>query len=270
MCAGTSTSFEGTAIHEGRFRVVISNSGTKLHANPNPVNYAGLQVRCEQQGCNKVGKYLYRVCGARKHKFLHTTDWVGLLRPDDGVLGQPVKIPVRRGAPIINVFAPAHSATSEYLVLWMGQDSSRQVVMDKFIDGTLDAIVGKIPDATTLQSNFEANSGIQPDDVIQVLSNVIDRTLPESQFSNSIIENVRLRVGKDVFDADMPLRVVATLLITGFACEESNRGDLWYRIKHNFKPDEPRMASAYMPVVYYLLRRHTRASPTQAQKSLRA
>lgn len=97
MCAGTSTSFEGTAIHEGRFRVAMSNSGKKAKPNPNPVNYAGLQVRCEQQGCNKNGKYLYRVCGARKHKFLHTTDWVGLLRPDDGVLGQPVKIPVRRG-----------------------------------------------------------------------------------------------------------------------------------------------------------------------------
>lgn len=76
------------------------------------------------------------------------------------------------------------------------------------------------------------------------------------------------RLFYDIPVEKVPLRVVAALTLVGLACEESNRGDLWFVNKYKGGKGSTR-ASIYMPIAYYLLRRHTRALDKQARMSLR-
>jgi hypothetical protein len=67
---------------------------------------------------------------------------------------------------------------------------------------------------------------------------------------------------------NVPIRVVAALALVGLACEESNRGDLWFATTYRDGIGSAR-ASIYMPIAYYLLRRYTDASDKQARMSLK-
>jgi hypothetical protein len=213
---------------------------------------------------------MYGVCPSHMDTLIHTTDWVGILEPDPGTLGNPVGGAARPADPIVNAFAPAHSATTEYLVRWMEMDSARQSVMDQFIESSLEEVVGRIPDATTLQLNLASGTGIQPDDVVRALRDVVDHVLPYAQYSVETLDDVRLKIEDDEYAVGIPLRIGAALLVVGFACEESNRSDLWFRILYDVDPLKSKRASAYMSVAYYLLRRHTKATAKQARISLRA
>jgi hypothetical protein len=261
--------FEGTVIDETGFKVVFSNSGQKLHPNPNPVNYEKKIVKCAHPSCDETGKFMYHVCSKHRNELFHIADWVGLLRLDEDVIEKSIKRSHHLDAPLLNAYAPAHAATTEYLVLWMGNNNAKKKLVDKFIDATLHTVAGKIPDATTLQLNYESDSRIRPTKIIKELAEVVQNLFPNTEFAEKIIKSVRLKIKGKVFILNIPIRIIAALLITGFACEESNRGDLWFRIANNVKPEKQRRAGAYMSVVYYLLRRHSNATTRQAKISLR-
>ena len=135
----------------------------------------------------------------------------------------------------------------------------------------MNQIAGGVPDATTLQSNFESKVGVQPADVIQTIMNPVDSCFPVSLYQNEVISDVRIRPPEATGDfiSDIPLRVIAALLVTGFACEEINRGDYWCYEHSGIDPKKSTRASVYMSAVYYFIRRHTNASSKQARMSLR-
>jgi hypothetical protein len=242
----------------------FSNRGRKQHENPTPVNFGGATISCRVAGCPKNTRSLMGFCtehNAKKKLWpKHRADWIGRLIPPGYTREQCL------------TDAPAHFTIAEMLVRWMGKDPARRARMDAFVSDLLDGpadvrIAESIPDATTLQENLEG--GVKgpesPQGVVEKVRRAVDKHFPESEFSGTILDGPTYR-GKPL--ARIPIRIVAAMLATAYAAEESNRGDAWYIKKHGVK-SEPRRASAYMPSVYYLLRRHTGASEGQARMSLK-
>ncbi len=248
--------YDKIVIEEGGFVVELSNRGGKKKFNPNPVNYKKDSVRCRYEGCNETTRNLMALCSEhKKSKISHTKDWLGRV------------IPPGYGREQCLTDAPAHSVITEMLIKWMGDDKDRRTRMDHFISDILEEVVGKIPDATTLQENLDGNmKGIMiPDDLVRLAHGLVDTHFPFEEFKDIELQGPNYK-GKRL--ADIPIRVVAALLVIAFICEESNRGDLWFCSRYR-KPENSKYASAYMPSVYYFLRRYTKANEKQARMSLK-
>lgn len=248
----------------GAYLLEFSNRGGKQHENPTPVNYSGIEIRCRVGGCPKRTRSLLGFCTEHQAKKKlwpkHTADWIGRLIPPGFTREQCL------------TDAPAHYTIAEILVRWMGKDKERRDRMDTFISDLLDGpaevrVAESIPDATTLQDNLE--HGVQGDEspmgVVEKLRRATDKHFPAADFEGALLEGPTYR-NRPL--RQIPIQIVAAMLATAYAAEESNRGDAWYSKKHGVK-SEPRRASAYMPSVYYLLRRHTGASEAQARMSLK-
>ena len=242
----------------------FSNRGGKQHENPTPVNFRGASIRCRVAGCPKTTRSLMGFCTDHNTKKKlwpkHKADWIGRLIPPGYTREQCL------------TDAPAHFTIAEMLVKWMGKDLTKRARMDAFVsdllDGTPDVrIAESIPDATTLQEYLEgkAEGPESPKGVVEKIRRAVDKHFPESQFESTVLDGPTYRRRPL---ARIPIRIVAAMLVAAYAAEESNRGDAWYIRKHNVK-SEPKRASAYMPSVYYLLRRHTGASEGQARMSLK-
>jgi hypothetical protein len=242
----------------------FSNRGGKQHEDPRPVNFRGAPIRCRVAGCPKITRSLMGFCTEHNSKKKlwpkHKADWIGRLIPPSYTRNQCL------------TDAPAHFTIAEMLVKWMGKDPAKRARMDAFVTDLLDGppdvrIAESIPDATTLQENLEI--GVEgpdsPKGVVEKIRRAVDKHFPEREFDTTLLEGPTYRK-KPL--RRIPIRIVAAMLVTAYAAEESNRGDAWYIRKHGVK-SEPKRASAYMPSVYYLLRRHTGASEGQARMSLK-
>ncbi len=242
----------------------FSNRGGKQHEDPTPVNFRRASIRCRVAGCPKTTRSLMGFCPEHSSKKKlwpkHKADWIGRLIPPGYTREQCM------------TDAPAHFTIAEMLVKWMGKDPAKRARMDAFVSDILDGqpdvrIAESIPDATTLQENLEGKieGPESPKGVVERIRKVVDKHFPEGDFGSTVLDGPTYRK-KPL--ARIPIRIVAAMLVTAYAAEESNRGDAWYIRKHDVK-SEPKRASAYMPSVYYLLRRHTGASEGQARMSLK-
>ena len=242
----------------------LSNRGGKQHENPTPVNFRGATIGCRVAGCPKRTRSLMGFCTEHNSKKnlwpKHKADWIGRLIPPGYTREQCL------------TDAPAHFVIAEMLVKWMGKDPHKRERMDAFVSDLLDGplevrIAENIPDATTLQENLESNveGPESPEAIVERIRAGVDKHFPASDFDRTVLDGPTYRK-KPL--ARIPIRIVAAMLVTAYAAEESNRGDAWYIRKHDVK-SEPKRASAYMPSVYYLLRRHTGASEGQARMSLK-
>ena len=242
----------------------FSNRGGKQHENPTPVNFRGASIRCRVEGCPRTTRSLMGFCTEHNSKKKlwpkHKADWIGRLIPPSYTREQCI------------TDAPAHFTIAEMLVKWMGKDPAKRARMDAFVSDLLDGspdvrIAESIPDATSLQEILEtkARGPESPEGVVEKIRRAVDKHFPESEFDATVLDGGTYRK-KPL--TRIPIRIVAAMLVTAYAAEESNRGDAWYIRKHDVK-SEPKRASAYMPSVYYLLRRHTGASEGQARMSLK-
>ena len=242
----------------------FSNRGGKQHENPTPVNFRGAPIRCRVAGCPKTTRSLMGFCTEHNNKRKlwpkHNADWIGRLIPPGYTREQCL------------TDAPAHFTIAEMLVKWMGKDPAKRAKMDAFVSDLLDGppdvrIAESIPDATSLQEYLERKTEgpDSPKGVVEKIRRAVDKHFPENDFGSTVLDGPTYRK-KPL--ARIPIRIVAAMLVTAYAAEESNRGDAWYIRKHDVK-SEPKRASAYMPSVYYLLRRHTGASEGQARMSLK-
>ena len=264
--------YKRAVIDEGRFQVEFSNQGKKPHDNPCPFNPEGKKIRCRWTGCSRETRAMMGLCpehnkGKYRRKIKHPVDWIGELKTPEP---KPLR-PMKTGALTLKAYAPAHSETTELLITWMNKDATRESIMDRFISKALEALVGNIPDATSLQSNLETGEGEQPAEVIKKIMAPVDSCFPLASYGSECIPNIRIRLSEPPVElvADIPIRVIAALLVTGFACEEINRGDYWCYKKSGLDPSKSTRASVYMSAVYYFIRRHTNATPKQARMSLR-
>jgi hypothetical protein len=251
-------------IPSAAYLLEFSNRGKKQHENPTPVNFKSEKIKCRVDGCPRLTSSILGICTEHKAKKKlwpkHTADWIGRLIPPGFTREQCL------------TDAPAHFTIMEILVQWMGKDQNRRARMDSFISDLLDGpsevrIAESIPDSTSLQEYLETGAMGEdaPQGIVEKIGRAVDLHFPASEFDGTLLEgpNYRGRALKLI-----PIRIVAAMLVAAYAAEEANRGDAWYVKKHQVKT-EPKRASAYMPSVYYFLRRYTGASPAQARMSLK-
>jgi hypothetical protein len=293
-------------LYEHDFEVELSNEGILPKGNPCPANPSKRKdFRCWASGCKETTSNKDGLCTAHKNakpKLTrpHLVDWIGRVCPP--------KVDKEK----CKNFAPEHSALLELLVLWMEKppkDSleriARQERMDKFVTATLSTFVGKVPDATTMERDWEKegdDKGKMAEKVISDITDLVNEYFPKAEFANTLLsgrvfekqirqdtlaettggqevlaelasDSTKSDGGKKIIRyeiplLDVPIRIVAALALVGLACEESNRGDLWFAKTYRGGIGSAR-ASIYMPIAYYLLRRYTDASDKQARMSLK-
>jgi hypothetical protein len=296
--------FNQCVLREGGFEVELSNEGAFEMENPCDANPTRRRdFPCRAQGCRSTTKTKDGLCKAHRGKVdhPHLVDWIGRIYPP-GIDREKCKN-----------FAPEHAALLELLVLWMKEPpegskdrESREKKMDDFVDDALSTFVGQVPDATSMQEDWESTDSKKGElarNVIKDVNDLVNRHFPEATCNRTILPGKTFRKqapqdaaspkgdgqqlltpstggGRaadgakkkrsfyDIPVEKVPIRVVAALTLVGLACEESNRGDLWFVNKYKGGKGSTR-ASIYMPIAYYLLRRHTRALDKQARMSLR-
>jgi len=250
--------YDTLVMEEGGFKVELSNRGGKPKFNPNPQNLEKKLVECKYPGCNVTTRTIFGLCkkhntyGGRK-KILHIKDWFGRIIPPG----------LRREQCLIDILP--HYTITEMLVKWMGDEEGKKKVMDDFMDDVLNNIVSNVPDATTLQKNIngEIEDAMTPGDLVEMTRRLVDKHFKKEEYDGVKLPGGSFR-GKSL--DDIPIRIVAATLIIAYACEESNRGDAWF-CKINNRAST--FGNAYMPSVYYFLRRHTKATKQQARMCLK-
>lgn len=250
--------YDKEVLDEGGFKVELSNRGEKLKFNPNPQNLKKELVKCKYPGCDIMTRTIFGVCtkhntGEGRRKIKHMKDWIGRIIPPGLSREQCL------------TDAPAHSKITEILIDWTDDEEERKKIMDDFIGDVLNNIVSNVPDASTLQKNLDGKIGnaLSPDDMIKMCKRLVDKHFPKKKHDEVRLQGGSFR-GKSL--DNIPIRIVAALLIVAYACEESNRGDAWFCKVNN---RESRYGNAYMSSVYFFLRRHTRATAKQARMCLK-
>jgi len=260
----------------GGYQIVFDNSGRKPKENPNPLNVflqSGLLYeKCLVSNCGERRDNMWGFCvpqsaskdnphpppprhwhvdegkRVKMTKLDHVADWIGTLN----VVGTGFSIP-----------AADFAGISELLVGWAGKDVKKRSIANKFVTDILFAIVGEVKDSTTLQLEAERNSKEH-----QALVDRLDKVV-EDDFEG--IGDFVTWERQENLIRRIPIRVAAQLITIGFAAEEANRGDFWFR-KHVLgqSDEDTKRASAYMSATYYTLRMNTLATASQARMSLRA
>jgi hypothetical protein len=247
--------YDKEVINENGYTIELSNQGNKPKFNPNQRNLEKKEVFC--MVCHKKTRNMFTLCAEHnkeKKKFhIHDADWFARLIPPG----------YKRDDVLVDVLP--HSQITEILIRWMKKDADRERIMDGFVKDVLTSIVGNIPDATMLQKNIyeKMNNMMGPDDLIGLVQGLIDKHFPKDDYGSILLDGGRFK-GKSL--ANIPIRVVAGLLILAWACEECNRGDAFFCKTNN---RESKYGNAYMPSVYYFLRRYTNATEKQTRICLK-
>lgn len=273
-------------IKEYGYTVELSNGGGLRKENPAPANLQKRDMRCLFTGCQKHTTNKSGLC--TKHNKLFDDynkrrktkefknqpierrnrlddQWPGLIHSKDW-LGRLITPGKTREDCLTD--APRHSDITEALVNWMNKSGSGRIKkMDAFIQDVLKRVVGNVPDATTLQKNVNSRirGTMTPKKLVKMTKDLVIKHFPKNEFGRTKVDFGRYKQ-REI--KDLPIRVAAALLVLAYACEEANRGDFWFSRRHpSYKP---RRGSAYMPSVYYFLRRHTNANKEQARMCLKS
>jgi hypothetical protein len=245
---------------EGGYAVEFSNRGGKVHYDPNPANPRKRTVACIFPDCGRPTNSLSSLCslhaqkkGRPRLKRAHWADWIGRVIPPGMTREQCL------------TWAPAHDKLIEMMVSWMKEDrNARFQKLEDFVFDLIKELSGNVPDSTTLQRDWESG-GVLATDLVQLMTAIVDRQFPPEQFAGVVTDGGTYN---GVKLTRIPIRIIATLLVTGVASEEANRGDLWAYSRMG-KPGSSKRASVFMPMAYYFLRAHTSATKTQARQSIR-
>lgn len=252
--------FDEMMLEEGGYTVEFSNRGAKVHYDPNPSNPRKRTVACIFPGCGRSTNSLFSLCsihapkkGRPKVKRAHWADWIGRVIPPGMTREQCL------------TWAPAHDKLIEILVSWMKESrDARFKTLDTFVYDVIKELSGNVPDSTTLQKDLELD-GTLANGLVGSMKAVVERGFPAERFSSVATDGGTYNKVKL---EEIPIRIVAALLVTGVASEEANRGDLWAYSRVG-KPGSSKRASVFMPMAYYFLRAYTAATKTQARQSVR-
>lgn len=253
------TSFDVVVVKQDGFKVEFSNRGTK----PKFIKYRcrnpeRKHVKCAVEGCREVTNVLSGVCKAhrKEHKYMaHVVDWIARIIPPGGT----------RKAYLTN--APSFGDLTESLCSWAFGTAQRTERLTHFFESCMEKVPGEIPDATSLQAAFEGEikDVLTPRDIVMLARDVVESHFPAGQFiSKRTINRGRLKNVK----RGVPIRLIASLLFLAYVCEESNRGDLWYKKKLGMQSNAGN-AGCYMAAGYFLYRRYTHASQRQIRMCLK-
>jgi hypothetical protein len=251
--------FDSLVIEEKGFRVELSNCGMKKKNDYCRFrNSNGKKVRCAVEGCEETTRARCGVCGDHKDKFgwlQHKVDWISRIIPPSGT----------REEYITNT--PSFSNLAESLCQWAMGNQNKIARLTAFHTECLNTIAGKIPDSTSLQEIHEGKAGVGmgPESIIDICKGLIDKYFPSEKFAEETSKNANIvKIPCD----SIPHRLTATLLLLGYFCEESNRGDLWYKERAGEK-DKAMFAGCYLSAGHFLYRMYTNASQQQIRICLR-
>ena len=258
--------YETPVIKEGGFVVELSNKGDLKKENPNPLNYKGETIKCKFPGCTKTLHNKFGTCSVEHRK--HPVDWIGrIFKKEEAGENHKYK-------------PPYHYVITESLIKWADNRNERIELLDKFMNDVWEKISSMIPDATTLQDIYEGrvpeSEDYQgPGKIVQLVNLIVDTHFPKDEWGTEKIDLTVFKKPENpngpnikVTLEDVPIRIIATLLVVAYACEEANRCDAWFYKVNDLGIENSKRASVYMPAVYYLLRRHTKATLGQGRKSL--
>lgn len=251
--------FDSLVIGEKEFLVELSNRGEKPKKNHN--TYRNLNkdlVVCAAPRCQRKTRAVSGVCTNHKTEYewmRHKVDWMARIIPPKGT----------RTSYFMNI--PGFGDLTESLWLWAKDDEDKIKRLSDFFFGCLDNVPGKIPDATSLQEALEGKikNIITLDNIILLTQELVDKYFPADDFKDISIENIKIIKS---WKGKIPIRLVASLLLLGYICEEANRGDSWFK-KKNGMEDKIMYAGCFMSAGYYLYRRFTKATQKQIRMCLK-
>lgn len=241
-------------INEGGYTVEFSDRGTKPKKDsvrfryPNPDKR---KVGCGHSGCHKITISESGLC--EKHRGgedlhpLHERDWLGRVIPPKYTRAECL------------TDAPEHRIIADALLRWAGEDQKRLEKLDSFIEDALDSMIGQIPDATSLRQSFDGrlSGSMKPDDIVELTNKLVERHFPKMKHEKMCVDGGTC-FGKQW--GDIPIRVVAALLVLAYASEEANQGDWWFRKKcfgEGTSKSKPIRSGCYMSAGWYLYKRYT-------------
>jgi len=189
----------------------------------------------------------------------HAVDWVAFF------------VPPSYNIEDCRTWVPMHSWSIERLLQWSKAkgDWSRA---DAMVDEAIKSFAGKVPDSTSLQEAYEGRlpGAITPDIIVTEIRRTVDKQFPVTLFEGSVtpLAKYKNKFMTSSVEVHLPIRIVAALVCAAFACEEANRGDMWYRNFHKYK-GKPKIAGCLMAQGVYLYIRYTNASIDQIATVLR-
>ncbi len=213
----------------------------------------------------------------------HLADWVGHLVTPSRTFQDSLD------------WIPEHSWPLERLIQW-ARENQEESLADGFVDDVLATFVEEVPDSTSLdlhtafpqvtqvelaqlvKAHFGRSSrgyekllemlsedipGLWSAQIVEAISHLRDEWFPAKQFEGQAPPVARYK-GLSLV---VPIRVVAALVCTAFAGEESNRADHWYRT-HLWESGQVKLAGCRFTHALYILRRHTQLTPQQLARML--
>ena len=190
----------------------------------------------------------------------HSVDWVGFFVPPEG----------KGKEDNYRTWVPQHYWPITRLVQW-ARSSPQSVQADDFVHGIGELIAGKVPDSTSLQSAHEGRlPGVKtPHEVLLEIVQKVDKYFPKGDFDQvkTPQANYKPPDTSRSFTYEIPVRAIAALVGIALACEEANRGDVWFRTTYN--RGTPKIGGCRMAQGIYLYLRYTDATCDQVGTILR-
>lgn len=260
--------YDEPVLAEDGFIVELSDRGSKKKENPSPFNPEREDIDCLIDGCVGKTKSVWGICSSckkAKKKIEHERDWIGRIILPGGVREDFIG------------HAPTHRKLTELLIRWANEKDTgdRFRLLDGFFNDFLAKTVDKIPDATTLHKvrtgKIKDSKIPGPNQLICLVKSLIDEHFNESDYTGIYVpgpitfsyENRNGDKNKKVIER-IPLRICLAIVSIAYICEASNRGDDWWFSFYKPVAGKPKRGSVFMPFVYYLLRRYTKATEEQA------
>ncbi len=254
-----SKRFDNKIMDEDGFVVEFSNRGTMpkkvFYRYRNPKRKL---IACAVPGCHIKTRTYSGVCPShrKEHEWMvHSVDWIARIIPPGGT----------RRAYLTN--APRFGDLTESLWGWAKGNKENIDRVTGFFFDCMKQVPGRIPDATSLQSSHEGKvkDTLTPKSIVSLTKTIVERHFPKKEFHH--IQTKNINIVRDRGE-DIPIRLTSLLLLLGYICEESNRGDLWYK-KRIKRSSESQYAGCYMAAGYFLYLRYTDATPQQARMALK-
>lgn len=233
---GTEERFEMTVLTEGKYIVTFSNAGRLIKENVClPIlNKSRKKVRCVHPGCTEETTAGTSRCKVHRKAF-HSKDWVGLLLP----FARP---PHHSFYIDLLLSLPERSAPKEMDVFEFyankGLKAGEMDRVDGFMADLMRNVVGCMPDSTLLQDlgmgRVSPPPGCTlsgPEDLVKLVQDTVERHFPAAKFVGVTVKG---RYGNR--NLELPIRIVAAILMVAFICEEINRGDLFYAKQYGKTP----------------------------------
>jgi len=206
----------------------VSDGGLRNKKNPNLLDFNRISRECLINGCDSIIN-VRRGSGLCDDHLYHQHDLLLTLVDPDGAKQS----------------IPSHHDIINCMIDW---SSTRNFYLSPFFEKLSFAILGNVPDVTSLSGEVNYNCIHVPSlkDVFESSIEVVEQIFPVD--NNSSFQPLSTPKG------DIPVIVLAHVFMSLVICEEANRGDRWHcRIIRKVESKTTQLGGA-MPIGYFAAR----------------